>query len=197
MGIRNSGDRFGALAMVFHWTTVVLIVCAWSLGQGMDILPKGAARDAGVLVHISLGLAVLLVVVARFAWRMADPQPDPIPSRFGRLSEILATLVHYALYALLVATPIAGLTYWFAKGNALPVLGLIDIPSPLGSDPAFAKTVIGVHATLANAIVILAGFHAAAALVHHYILRDNTLTRMLPHQNSVAGKPGAPIKRPA
>jgi cytochrome b561 len=37
-----------------------------------------------------------------------------------------------------------------------------------------------IHELAANALVILAAFHAAAALVHHWILRDRTLVRMLP-----------------
>jgi cytochrome b561 len=33
---------------------------------------------------------------------------------------------------------------------------------------------------LANALVIFAGLHAGAALVHHWVFRDRTLVRMLP-----------------
>lgn len=33
---------------------------------------------------------------------------------------------------------------------------------------------------LANALVILAAFHAAAALLHHWVFRNRTLVRMLP-----------------
>jgi cytochrome b561 len=194
--MRNSRERYGSLAMAFHWATAGLIVCAWTLAQLMDLLPKGDARASGIAVHIALGLSVLLVVVARFSWRMADPPPPAVPSRFGRWSERIAELVHYALYALLIVVPLLGIAYWFAKGNALPILGLLHIPSPLGADPALAKTMIGIHGTLANAIVILAGLHAAAALAHHYLLRDSTLTRMLPRRDHAksAERPAA-LKR--
>ena len=37
-----------------------------------------------------------------------------------------------------------------------------------------------VHELLANALLILAGIHAAAALIHHYVFGDRTLVRMLP-----------------
>lgn len=192
MSIRNSNEQYGSLAKTMHWLTAVLIAGAWGLGQGMDLIPKGDARAAGIFIHISLGLAVLLVVGARFAWRAVDPPPPAIPSQFGSLSEKLATLVHYALYALLAAAPIMGIAYWFARGNDLPVFGLFAIPSPLAANCPLASTMIDIHALLANAIVILAGFHALAALAHHYLLHDRTLIRMLPGHYPTAG--GMPFR---
>jgi cytochrome b561 len=87
---------------------------------------------------------------------------------------------HYALYLLLVATPIAGICVRFASGEALPVFGLFDIASPWLRDRAFLRTVKEVHQVLANGLLILAGLHMAAALFHHWVLRDGTLRRMLP-----------------
>jgi len=89
-------------------------------------------------------------------------------------------LAHYALYALLIAVPVAGIVVQFARGDALPLFGLSDIPSPWLANRAFARSAKEVHEVLANALVIFAGLHAAAALVHHWILRDRTLVRMLP-----------------
>ena len=90
-------------------------------------------------------------------------------------------LAHYALYALLVAVPISGIVLQFARGDALPLFGLAEIPSPWVANRTYARSVKEVHEVLANALVILAAFHAAAALVHHWIFRDRTLVRMLPH----------------
>ena len=72
----------------------------------------------------------------------------------------------------------------FARGNALPLFGIGEIPSPWIRDRAFAHNVTEIHEILANALVIVASFHAAAALIHHFVFRDNTLLRMLPR-----GKP--------
>ena len=89
-------------------------------------------------------------------------------------------LAHYALYALPIAVPVVGIVVRFARGDALSVFGLPDIPSPWLADRAFAHSAKEVHEVLANALVILAGLHAAAAFVHHWIFRDRTLVRMLP-----------------
>jgi cytochrome b561 len=60
------------------------------------------------------------------------------------------------------------------------LFGLGEIASPWIRDRAFAHNVTEIHEILANALVIVASFHAAAALVHHFVFRDNTLIRMLP-----------------
>ena len=94
-------------------------------------------------------------------------------------------LAHFALYGLLIAAPVAGVVLQFARGDALPLFGLSEIPSPWLADRAFAHSVKEVHEVLANGLVILASLHAAAALVHHWVFRDRTLMRMLPGSNAI------------
>jgi cytochrome b561 len=181
-------DRYAAGPRFLHWLTVVLVILAWTLGNFGDALPKGAARDTGLFVHISAGLLILAALVLRLAWRVAEPPPPSAPNEFGRwlgaFADPAARLGHYALYALLIAVPIAGIVAQFARGNALPLFGIGEIPSPWIRDRAFAHNVTEVHEILANALVIVASFHAAAALIHHFVFRDNTLIRMLPGRKS-------------
>jgi cytochrome b561 len=90
--------------------------------------------------------------------------------------------MQWLLYILLLTTPIAGSVLQFARGQAVPVFGLIEIASPWVRDRAFASSVKEVHELLANALLILAGLHAVAGLAHHYVLKDGTLQRMLAHR---------------
>lgn len=99
----------------------------------------------------------------------------------GRWLDPAAGIAHYSLYALLFAVPVAGIVLQFARGDALPFFGLAEISSPWLKDPAFAHSVKEVHEILAHALVILATIHAGAALIHHWVFRDRTLVRMLPH----------------
>jgi cytochrome b561 len=180
MQLRNSANNFGAIAQGLHWLTVILVALAWALGTFDDALPKGAARAAGLFVHISAGLAILAVLVVRLMWRLGNPPPSSEPTILGAWLDRAGRLAHYALYMLLVAAPVAGIVLQFARGDALPVFGLFDIASPWPADKAFARSVKDVHEILANALVIFAALHAAAALVHHWVFRDRTLVRMLP-----------------
>jgi len=131
------------------------------------------------------GIAILALLVARLTWRSVDSSPPPEATEFGawmgKWLDPVAQIAHYALYALLVAVPVAGIVLQFARGDALPLFGIAEISSPWLEDRAFAHNVKEVHEILAHALVVLAAFHAAAALIHHCIFRDRTLVRMLPH----------------
>ena len=89
-------------------------------------------------------------------------------------------MAHFALYVLLVVVPIAGIVLQFARGDSLSIFGIADIASPWPRDRAFAENVKEVHELLAHALLAVAGLHAAAALVHHWVFGDRTLVRMLP-----------------
>jgi cytochrome b561 len=189
MQVRNSDQGYGAAAQALHWATVLLVVLTWALGTFDDALPKGAARAAGLFVHISAGLAIPALVMLRLVLRIVDPPPALERTRFGKWAEVTARLGHYSLYALLIAVPISGIVAQFARGNPVPVFGLFEIASPWLRDRDFAHNITEVHEVLANALLILAGLHAGAALAHHWVLRDRTLLRMLPRPNAtVPGK---------
>ena len=180
MQLRNSQDSYGLIPQALHWAVVAAVILAWALGTFEDAFPKGPARAAALFVHISAGLAVIAFVVVRLLWRIGDPPPRPEKTPLGTWMDRAGQLAHYALYALLIAVPVAGIVVQFARGDALPLFGLSDIPSPWLANRASARSAKEVHEVLANALVILAGLHAAAALVHHWIFRDRTLVRMLP-----------------
>lgn len=176
MRLRNSPDGYGAIPQALHWLTVALVLLAWVLGQFDDALP----RATGLYIHISAGLAILPLLAIRLCWRLADSPPPVEASAFGVWLDRAGRLAHYALYGLLIAAPLAGIVLQFARGDALPLFGLTEIVSPWPRDRAFARSVKEVHEVLSNALIFLALLHAAAALVHHLLLRDRTLLRMLP-----------------
>jgi len=179
MQLGNSPTRYGSGPQALHWFTVLVVIAAWLLGQFGDDLPE-SAHDAVVRVHITLGQLVVVLLIARLAWRIANPPPPAEPTRFGRLLEFAAKATHVALYALLIAVPVAGTMVQLKRGNPLPILGVWETASPWPRDRVVARSVLGIHELLANALLILAALHAAAALFHHWVLRDHTLTRMLP-----------------
>lgn len=180
MQYRNSPDGYGAIPKALHWTTVVLILAAWMLGQIGDDLPSRAAEAASLFIHMSAGLLVLAILALRFVWRLGDPPPPAEPTALGSWLDRLAHVAHYALYAMLIAVPVSGIVLQFARGRGVPLFGISEIASPWTANRAFSRNVKEVHEVLANALVILAAVHAAAALFHHWVLRDRTLVRMLP-----------------
>lgn len=177
MQVFNSAERYGAVTQTLHWLTVVLVALGWVLGEVGDSLSK-AAEQTALFFHMSAGMLVIALLVLRLAWRLADA-PVPAVEQSGLLDKV-AKLTHLVLYVLLVAAPITGIVLQFARGRPVPLLGLGEIASPWPADRTFSRSVKGVHEVLANALVIVAVLHAAAALAHHWLWRDRTLKRMLP-----------------
>lgn len=181
---RNTPEHYASILVGIHWITVALVLIGWTLGTFGDDFPRGPARATALFVHISAGLAILPLLVARLVWRVGDPPPPPELTVFGIWGEYAARLGHFLLYALLVAVPLLGIVVQFARGNPLPVFGVLDIPSPWAANRAFARSMREVHELLAHSLVIVAALHAAAALIHHWVLGDRTLQRMLPWRSS-------------
>lgn len=190
MQFDEQSSRYNGLAQALHWLTAICVIVAWSLGEFDDVLPKGAGRAAGLFVHVSVGLAILAMLIVRLPWQFAY-KPPPEPTKFGAWMTVwtdpAARIAHYAMYLLLAAVPITGIVLQFARGNALPLFGLGEIASPWSADRAFAGSVKEIHEVVANALVILAMFHALAALLHHFVFGDRTLVRMLPFSNRGRG----------
>lgn len=185
MQLFNSPMRYGAIAQVLHWAAVALVITAWTLGILGDELPRGSSQAMGLSVHIFAGLSVIAITILRLMWRLADPSPPAEKTFYGEWSfagwiGLGAKLAHFGLYVLLIAAPVAGIVLQFARGDSLPLFGIADIASPWPADRAFAGSVKEVHELLAHGLIALAGLHAAAALVHHWVFRDRTLVRMLP-----------------
>jgi cytochrome b561 len=177
---KNSQARYGAVPQAVHWLTFLCVTAAWLIGTFLDDFPKGAPRSFGLLTHMTLGQCVFVLVLVRLVWRFVNPPPATEQTPFGPLLELAARLSHYVLYALLLAIPFLGMVVDLKRGDALPIFGVFEFNSPWPADKAVAKTVLQVHGLLANALMILAGIHAVAALTHHYVFRDRTLVRMLP-----------------
>jgi cytochrome b561 len=170
------GLRHDAVTIVLHWLTAALVVGLWVIGQTVDVFPNGPLRVDYRSIHIVSGGILAVVVLTRLAWRLLRRAGLP-PIGHGLLLAIART-THWALYALLVATVVLGITYTWARGDS--IFNVFSIPQMVPGDRALAHQIGDWHALAANALLIVAGIHAAAALFHHYILRDETLRRMLP-----------------
>jgi cytochrome b561 len=130
-------------------------------------------------LHISLGVLLTAVVIARIVWRlMPGHDRGSIVSGWVKLA---SKSVHYLLYLLLVIQASLGFAWRWAQGHEVGFFGLFGIPGPYGAlDRGTRHILAQSHQYLAWAIVIIAFGHALAALYHHYSLKDRVLGRMLP-----------------
>jgi cytochrome b561 len=174
------GRTYDPTAIRLHWATAVLVTLLWGVGQGIDLFPAGLARMNVRSVHIVLGFALACVLAWRLWWRATRTR------RLGRTPDgpglVASKAVHASLYLLLTAEVVLGLLNAWARGDKL--FGWFKI-SPLAVAGLDLRHRIGeLHAVGANTLLAVAGLHAAAALVHHFVLRDGTMARMLPRRAS-------------
>jgi cytochrome b561 len=158
---------------------LLLIVAVYACMELSELYPKGSDPRAALKTwHFMLGLSVLAVVWIRLAVNVIGPAPriEPVPPSWQML---LAKLMHLALYVLMIAVPLAGWLTLSAEGKPIPFFGL-QLPALIGESKSSAELVKEIHETGATMGYFLIGAHAAAALFHHYFVRDNTLRRMLP-----------------
>ncbi len=179
IAVRSTELHYGALAQLIHWVTAILVVTAFVYGPGgSEQRVYSLAKDADRQLHETLGLAVFTLVLVRLAWRAFDARPEhpPMPT-WMRLA---STLTHAALYVLLLAVPLTAIAGAWLEGHPLTLLGSVRIGPLLGESHAAGTAVASVHTWLGDAIMWIAGAHAAGALYHHFVRRDGVLRSMLP-----------------
>lgn len=179
MQLRNSSSRYGLVSMLLHWGVAIVVFGLFALGLWMVGLDYyDAWRKEAPDLHKSIGLILFAVMLIRLVWRLISP-PPPAPSTHDRWTRLGAKLGHLFLYVGLFAVMFAGYLISTADGVGIPVFGLFEVPALITSIPDQADVAGAVHLYLAWILVIFSGLHALAALKHHFIDRDATLTRML------------------
>jgi superoxide oxidase len=172
-------SHYGALSVGLHWFMLLLLVAVYACIELREIFPKGSApREALKTWHFMLGLTVLALVGLRLVARFMKPVPRTEQDA-SVLQTRLATLVHAMLYVLMIGMPIAGWLLLSAAGKPIPFFGL-TLPALVDPGKSLAGLLKEVHEAGGTVGYVLVGAHAAAALFHHYVQRDDTLRRMLP-----------------
>jgi len=169
--------RYSTGAIAFHWATGVIVVIVGTLGLLHDTWPR-STQAYWINVHALIGIALWLVLLARFGYRL-NHAPPTLPSTLGTFARRFSSPVHWALYALLFVIPILGFITFVYHGRTLH-LGLFDLNLGLKKNRAIFEPTEDIHGYLAYALFTLAGLHALAALWHHFVAHDGVLARMWP-----------------
>jgi cytochrome b561 len=174
--VNRIARRYDTATIVFHWVTAVLVLAQWLGAQTIDLFPPGALRVDARSVHITLGVLLAILLVARLVWRATGGRRLPLAD-VGVLN-LIAKATHWGLYALLLAMVLVGMFLAWTRGDSL--FNLIKISAYDPGNRVLADQVQELHGTLGWLIVALASLHASAALFHRWVWRDGVLNRMLP-----------------
>jgi cytochrome b561 len=180
MSLRNTENRWGSLAQGFHWVILLLIVSAWVAFELHDDAPKGSPeRLMWLNYHKALGFSVFFLVWLRLAWRLTNISPKTIIVSVWQ--ERAATAAHWILYALMICMPVSGALMSQYEGHPVSWFGVFTLPTLVAPDKGLGEVFEGLHTEVFwPALLVVVGVHAAAALWHHFVVKDATLRRMLP-----------------
>jgi cytochrome b561 len=179
MQFKNDATRYGAIAQLFHWAIVALIITQFVLANKADDLPLGPAKIATLATHKSIGMTVFGLAVLRLIWRWFNSVPE-VPAHTPEWQRRTSHVSHWALYGLIMITPIIGWLMSSARNFPVSWFGLFTLPDFVEPDTARYEFLHETHEVLAMTLLVIAIVHAAAALKHHFFDRDNVLRRMLP-----------------
>ena len=156
-------NGYRASQIHLHWTVFALVAFQVFTGDYMTDLfraahegPTTRASPVWTVVHILVGLAVLILMLARLALRARYGAPPP-PAEENAVLRGLAGAVHIGLYVDLIGAAVVGLLAYF-------------LFPPLA----------GLHRLMTRPVLfILVGLHVIGALYQFFVLRSDVVRRMV------------------
>ena len=177
---RRAGGRYSSVSIALHWIIAALLIWQIFVGGAFSELPReDPAKGQRFALHLSLGVTILVLSLARLGWRLTHPAP-PLPSHYKAWERILARTTHVLFYVVLIGMPLSG--WIMTSGSPRPypeVWGLIPWPKLPGAE-ALANPSGMFHDRGPWIFWGLLALHVAGALKHQLLDRDGTLWRMLP-----------------
>lgn len=172
-------ERYNGVAQSLHWLTVILFLLAVTFALLLPEEPESPAEYLEYSAHQTLGVLIFVVTVLRLLWRSVSQVPA-LPASIPGWQRLLARTVQYLLYATLIAQPVIGVLMVWTEGGSVTLFGSLTVPSLISANEAISEITDELHEIIGWSMIVLAAIHAAAGLMHHFILRDEVLRSMLP-----------------
>lgn len=178
MQIRDTGLGFGIVTLSLHWLSAILLLTIVAVGLTMARMAPSPDKTALVTVHGSLGLVVFALAAFRLFWRWRHYHPLPL----GPVSPpavIVGRSVAIGLLLAGVVMPVIGAILISARGENIAAFGFLALPPLVANNRIVAQVAWFLHQAGAYAFIMGLGLHVYGALKHHFVLKDDTLRRML------------------
>lgn len=178
----NTPQRYGIVSIGLHWVMAVLLIALIALGLYMVSLPDvgfNTRKIILVLYHKDYGILALALATVRLVWRVGNVLPALVAT-LPDWQKVTARFVHLSFYGLMFALPLTGWLMSSAAGIPVYLFGWLVLPDFIPYDDYWFHNLIEIHKWLAYALILCLLVHAGAALRHHFLLKDDTLKKMLP-----------------
>ena len=181
----QSRTRYTRVAIGLHWLIALLMIPMVLFGEEMMEIEREAGEAAEGLfkpsLHVTIGVTILVLSVARLLWRIANP-PPAYPPQMKTWEVALAKITVVIFYALMLGLPFTG---WLALAGEIArhpemtqisVFGLFHMPVA----PSLGLPARAMHGLGSNIAMALIGLHILAALKHQFMDDVDTFGRMRP-----------------
>jgi cytochrome b561 len=176
MLIRDTAAGYGLITRLTHWIMAAGIIGLFALGLWMVTLDYYSPYyTTAPNIHRSIGILLLILLMLRFLWRLANPRPDD--SELKPWERTASRIVHWGFYPLLFALMVSGYLISTADGRPIAVFDWFTVPS-LVARKGLEDQAGEVHEWLAYLTIAVVVLHAAASLKHHFVDHSRILSRM-------------------
>ena len=177
--IKNTKENYGIVAISLHWLMAILIIAMIILGIYMNGIENSPEKFKLYGLHKSFGSLILGLVSLRLIWKLMNIAPE-LPLNMKHWEKIVAKLGHLALYFFMFAIPISGWLMSSAAGCSVSFFGLFTLPNLVQPSNELRNFFGEAHEIMAFSLIGFIILHFTAAAQHHFLKKDNVLTRMLP-----------------
>jgi superoxide oxidase len=185
-GRKDERKRFDQITILLHWLTVILITVQFGSAWLRGAVHHETGLAATILtIHRTAGMLTWFIGLIRLVWRHNFAYLPPFPESMPKAQQAMAKANEYGLYLLLFLQPITGLFGTLFHGQPFELF-IWNVPALFAPNPEIRVLFVEAHEFGAKALIALIGLHAAAALFHQFVLRDDVLQRMLPSTSSPA-----------
>ena len=172
---------FDGLTIGLHWATVLLVLLLFA-SAWLHAFSEARESDFTPIllqIHRSFGATIWVITALRLTWRLTNASLPPFPTQVTKLHRTAVKFSEYGLYALLLGQPLTGLLTTLFGGRPF-ALYVWQFPPLMPRDEVLRAAFHFSHELGAWALAALAVGHAAVALFHHFVLRDDVLECMAP-----------------
>lgn len=161
-----------------HWVVGLLIIGMLAFGAVMDEF-QAPLKFTLFGIHKAIGIVILALVFVRVFYRATFVEPAILPA-LPAWQHKAAQAVHLALYVMMLAMPLSGWLMSNAAGYPVSVFGLFTMPDLVAKGDPIGGYAKEFHEAGLGIFIGLLALHIGATIQHHFLLKDNTFSRMWP-----------------
>lgn len=175
----HESSRFSNRSIILHWGIAVTLMASMMIQYDAVYFAQEPLKTVLFMLHRSLGAMAFFLSFFFILLKFIDKRPPVIG--MPRAVRGVYKIVHSCLFLLPIFLFLSGWLIYDLKDKEFYFFGhLIQAPD------LFAKNILGSiearfhHKLLSALAVLMIVGHSGAALVHHFIMKDEVMWRMWP-----------------